>query len=316
MNQLVMVAGGVIAVYVVLALIVSQIVEWISTALNLRGRVLYASIVEMFSARKLNGDTTGASLVKAIYEHPLVGNLGMKKLPSYIPPRTFTLSLISSLRALSARAGAAALAAPALGDALLHDLHARVNTVLPVADPLRNSLGLIIEQTENSYDAVLKAIDNWYQAQMDRASGTFKRYTAYVQIGLGLIIVYAFRIDTFALVQALSKTAAAQSALGAAQTAQDGHVAAAVEALVDNGLISANALTFSFWFPSTFQQTLGLTLTWFAVLLGAPFWFDVLKQVMPVRLSGAKPDAQSAEKGDKQAVIPHAAPDAGAQGQA
>ena len=51
----------------------------------------------------------------------------------------------------------------------------------------------------------------------------------------------------------------------------------------------------------------GLALTWFAVLMGAPFWFDLLKQIVPVRMAGAKPVGSADEAtDDKQAK--HVAP--------
>ena len=216
--------------------------------------------------------------------------------------------MIASLRALPAQPGKTAPQPPDLsadGDALLKDLRERVAAVLPEGDPLHKSLGLIIEQTENNYDSVLKALDAWFEAQMDRVSGTFKRYAAYVQIALALLVAYVLHINTFALISALSKSAAAQSAISAAQSAQqNGDVAKAVTALLDNGVIPPDAFSFTPWFPSSVQEFFGVIITWFAVLLGAPFWFDVLKQIVPVRLSGAKPDPQAALKGDKQAVVP------------
>ena len=309
MNELISVGGGVVAVYVVLALIVSQMVEWISTIFNLRGRLLYRAILEMLSARKDGGASPARELVRAMYAHPLIGNLGMKKLPSYIGPRTFSISMIASLRSLKTPAGARGPAVPAMdadGPALLRDLCARLDAVLPEDDPLRSSLCLIIEQTENSYDAVLAAFDAWYEAQMDRVSGTFKRYAAYIQIVLAFLVVYAFHVDTIALINALSKSAAAQTALAVAQTAEENKdLVSAVTALVNSGLIQTSSLhVFTFWYPTSALEFVGVTLTWFAVLLGAPFWFDVLKQFVPVRLSGSKPDAQAFAAGDKQAVVP------------
>jgi hypothetical protein len=308
-NELITVGGGVIAVYVVLALIVSQIVEWISTIFNIRGKLLYGAILEMLSESEAGTPSTARALVAAMYAHPLIGNLGMKTRPSYIGPRTFSISLIASLRALPAQPGRAIAPPPPLdadADALLGDLRTRMDAVLPAQDPLRKSLGLIIEQTDNTYDAVLKALDAWYQAQMDRVSGTFKRYTAYVQIALAFIVVYAFHVDTIALIDALSKSAAAQSAIAVAQTAEENKdVASAVASLANAGLIQTSTLkVFTFWLPASPLECVGVVLTWFAILLGAPFWFDVLKQFVPVRMSGLKPDAQAVAAGDKQAVVP------------
>lgn len=305
MNQILTIAGGVIAVYIILALIVSQVTEWINNAFNLRGRLLLWGIEEMLSARNPSAASVGPRLVQAIYAHPLIGNLGMKALPSYVGPRTFTVSMIAALRSLDAQPGQTAPAAPDLsadGDALLKDLRARVTAVLPENDPLRKSLGLIIEQTANRYDAVLLAFDAWFESQMDRVTGTFKRYAFYFQLGVALVFVDACHADTFALVSALSKSAAAQSAVAAAQAAQNASVPDAVKSLLQDGLIPQAAATLGIWIPHTTSEYAGLALTWFAVLLGAPFWFDVLKQIVPVRLSGPKPDAQAARAGDRQAV--------------
>jgi hypothetical protein len=229
----------------------------------------------------------------------------VKTRPSYIGPRTISISLIASLRALPAQPGREIAPPPPLdadADALLADLRTRVDALLPAQDPLRKSLGLIIEQTDHTYDAVLKALDAWYQAQMDRVSGTFKRYAAYVQIALAFIVVYAFHVDTIALIDALSKSAAAQSAVAVAQTTEENKdVASAVASLATAGLIQTSTLkVFTFWLPASPLESVGVVLTWFPILLGAPFWFDVLKQFVPVRMSGLKPDAQAVAAGDNR----------------
>ena len=38
-----------------------------------------------------------------------------------------------------------------------------------------------------------------------------------------------------------------------------------------------------------FSKIFGIVISWFAVMLGAPFWFDLLKKIVPVRATGTKP---------------------------
>ncbi|HTW82848.1 MAG TPA: hypothetical protein VMD91_02130 [Candidatus Sulfotelmatobacter sp.] len=307
MQQILTVAGGLIAVYIILALIVSQVVEWINTTWNMRGKLLYKGILEMLSARR-NAGGSGQTLVTEIYAHPLVGNLGLKQKPSYIGARTFTVSLIAALRTLPAQPGKQLPPVPNLsadGVALLNDLQARVAAVFAPNDPVGKSLGLVIEQTENVYESVLGSIDAWFNAQMDRITGTFKRYSAYFQIGLAAIIVYVLRVDTLALVGQLNTSSAAQSAIAVAQGLQNGTTSldAALQALAKYDVIPSNLTFPAAWQPPhDVKVWVGMAITWFAILLGAPFWFDVLKRFTPVRLTGPKIDPQAAAQGDQQAV--------------
>jgi hypothetical protein len=50
---------------------VSQIVEWISTIFNIRGKLLYGAILEMFSQSADGTPSTARALVAAMYAHPL-----------------------------------------------------------------------------------------------------------------------------------------------------------------------------------------------------------------------------------------------------
>src|SRR5438270_12935285 len=102
MTQLLTIAGGLMAVYILLALITSHVCEWISAFTNQRGHLLERAIVVLLGGvqRDPKRDDATKELVDHLYDHPLMGNLGSTKtrLPSYIPARTFSISLVSSLR--------------------------------------------------------------------------------------------------------------------------------------------------------------------------------------------------------------------------
>jgi hypothetical protein len=304
------------SVYILLALITSHVCEWISAFTNQRGHLLERAIVVLLGGihRDPKRDDATKELVDHLYDHPLMGNLGATKtrLPSYIPARTFSISLISSLRgytaALDAKPGAPAAPVPmpppfSEPDVLLTDLKARV-TGMPDGI-LKSTLVTVLQGTKNDYDSALKAIDHWFDAQMDRVGGAYKRWTGIVQAIVGLLVVVALNSDTLSLIGQLHGAANATALIASTKTATGDTAGQLVNALSGAGVtIGWGTL------PNGGEWLLkiaGLALTWFAVLMGAPFWFDLLKQIVPVRMAGAKPVASSDEASDdKQAK--HVAP--------
>ena len=310
MTQLLTVAGGMMSVYILLALITSHVCEWISAFTNQRGHLLERGIAALLSG--VHRDATRSAgtkeLVDHLYEHPLIGDLGAtSRLPSYIAARTFSVSLVAALRDYTPAAGgtpaAPAPMPPAFSapDVLLDDLKARV-TGLPDGT-LKTALATVFQSTKNDYDSALRALDAWFDAQMDRVGGAYKRWAGLVQAIVGLIVVAALNGDTFTIVAQLHGAANATAAIGAANAANAQNIGQ-----LPNGLTSAGVTVGWTAIPhdagAWLQKLAGLMITWFAVLMGAPFWFDVLKQIVPLRMAGAKPVSTGDEaNGDKQAKL-------------
>ena len=312
MTQLLTIAAGVMSVYILLALITSHVCEWISAFTNQRGRLLERGIVVLLGGveRDAKRDAATKELVDHLYDHPLMGNLGASetRLPSYMPARTFSISLVWALRdytaAIAAAPGVPVSPAPmppafSTPDVLLDDLKARI-VGLPEGR-LKSTLETVLQGTKNDYDSALNAIDLWFDAQMDRVSGAYKRWSGIVQAIVALIVVAVLNSDTFTLLSELHVAANATAAINAAQASNGQDIGQLM-----SGLSSAGVTVGWSTLPHDGAQWLlklgGLLITWFAVLMGAPFWFDVLKQIVPVRMAGAKPVATSDEaNGDKQA---------------
>ncbi|HEY6235478.1 MAG TPA: hypothetical protein VIW69_10285 [Candidatus Elarobacter sp.] len=324
MTQLLTIAGGVMSVYILLALTTSHVCEWISALVNKRGHLLEQAIVVLLGGiqRDPARDATTKELVDHLYDHPLMGNLGASaaRLPSYIPARTFSISLVAALRgyaaALAAKTATAAAPVPAppafsAPDVLLDDLKARI-TGLPDGT-LKATLVTVLQGTRNHYDAALASIDDWFDAQMDRVSGAYRRWSGVVQAVVGLSIVVALNSDTLNLITQLHGIANAPVLMDAAKSANGPALIDAVRASNGHstgqlltGLSDAGVTVGWSALPQNAGQWLmkvaGLAITWLAVLMGAPFWFDLLKQVVPVRMSGRKPVATDDEaSGDVQA---------------
>ncbi len=313
------VAIALIGVYILFALITSNITERIGALLNQRGEKLYEGIVQLVGDAKTLAGAGGnaqsaladwggdakTALANYMYSHPLIVTLSTPKgdKPAYIPTRTFTLSFIDGFRHFFDQdANKTKVPMPQLlatPDQLFADFAKRVDG-LPDG-PLKQSLTIAIHQTNQNYDDLLKHIDDWFESGMQRVSGWYKRWSAAVVVVVGAVLVLLFNVDTFAIVRELVR---------------DQNVAAAA-ANISKNLNNPGSLTdvlnqfanvniplswqggdlrgdCSIWHNLRWLTKLGgLAVTLFAVTLGAPFWFDLLQAVVPVRLTGDKPAATS-----------------------
>ena len=148
--------------------------------------------------------------------------------------------------------------------------------------------------------AVQRHVEEWFDACMDRVSGWYKRRTQAILFLVGFLAAGAMNIDAFsvgrALLQdkALRDGAVAQAALLAQRAGPDAGFAALQRDL--------DAIQFpTGWEPppqrlrlpgtgataldtgQVLQMLAGWLVTAFAVMLGAPFWFDMLNRFMVVR---------------------------------
>ena len=201
MTQLLTIAGGVMAVYILLALITSHVCEWISAITNQRGHLLERAIVVLLGGvqRDATRDAAAKELVDHLYDHPLMGNLGATKTRlAELHPRAHVLDLaglvVTRLHGRGGVEGRSRRSTPApmppafsAPDVLLDDLKGRV-TGLPDGR-LKSTLVTVLQGTKNDYDSALKAIDTWFDAQMDRVGGAYKRWAGIVQAIIALIVV-------------------------------------------------------------------------------------------------------------------------------
>lgn len=285
MTSILSVAAALVGVYIIFALIASHVTEHIADLLNQRGKNLYKGVAALVGATQAPD-----AFVNYLYGHPLIANLspGVGRKPSYIPPRTFTLSFLDAIRQFfTVDAAKNAVPAPAVLAAptdLLEDLVARVGGMPD--GYLKRTLVTVLQNAEGTYDGVLRGIDQFFDTGMQRVTGWYKRWAAWVVAFVSAAIVIAFNADTIAIVRDFA--ANQQQALAFAQKAQQIGNGSTIGALL-NALppidLAWHIPPGGGWWP----KILGLILTWFAVMLGAPFWFNVLQQIVPVRLSGEKP---------------------------
>ncbi|MBV8970405.1 MAG: hypothetical protein JO331_15285 [Verrucomicrobia bacterium] len=70
---------------------------------------------------------------------------------------------------------------------------------------LQTALTTLLQQTEGDLENFKKAVETWFDDAMDRVSGWYKRHTQWVQLILGVALIFVFNLDSVSIVRALSE---------------------------------------------------------------------------------------------------------------
>ena len=174
---------------------------------------------------------------------------------------------------------------------------------------LRKALSALMQQAGNDYEQLLAVTDGWFNAQMDRVSGWYKRKSQYIVAAIALVVVLVSGLDSVEIATRLSSDPAMRAEFSAevartvptASTQQGGANTlspAALEALATEGNAQAQSNFASFFHVSPtgdkWRHLPGMLVTLVALMLGGPFWFDLLSSLVNVRGAGRKP-----ERGDQ-----------------
>jgi hypothetical protein len=322
------VAIGLVFLYIVLALLCSTVNESIATAIGLRARYLQLGLLNLFSGSS-NVTQEGKQLVDEFYHHPLVQGLIPPKhgedpgldptqvtkwfrkppYPSYVPSRTFVVALTDM-----ANAAANPLArienpseeqkqqAAATTARLQHisDEFERGLAALPSKE-LSEAMVALYRSVGGDATKFKHAAEEWFDDTMERVSGWYKRRVHWILLGIAIVVIVLLNADTLAAGRVFWRDDAVRaSVVKQAQTVAGGQPN---EATLDNTVKKLDLpLGWHLAFGneptelpndpvSWIAKLFGLALTIGAVMLGAPFWFDVLSKFVRVRGTGAPPPA-------------------------
>src|SRR5262249_54394654 len=157
-------------------------------------------------------------------------------------------------------------------------------------------------------------LEGWFNGTMDRVAGWYKRWTQAVIFALGLALVAFLDVDTIALASSLAGDPAQRQYLIAAAQEAAKHrpgdsgddpkkrIQAHLQEMRQLGLAvgwdQADARTWPQGGWGWVKKVVGLLVTAVAIMLGAPFWFDLLNKFMVVR-STVKPEEKSPKEKTK-----------------
>jgi hypothetical protein len=309
-------AIGMVTVYLVFALSVTAFNEAIAATLSSRGKWLLHGVASLFS-RSASDKGDMAMALKA-YDSPYIAYLqrGTHYLPSYLP----AWNLLQGMLDAASTGGARTLAT-------LDDLRAATKN-LPDGSPIRIGLENLLAAGDLTVEDFRQRYEAWFATFEAQVMSWYRQKTQLVVAGLSLVVVMSMNVDTLALVNQLAADPKVREALaeqgGQWSTSADlAAAAAALPAASKPGVMGvaetlqprASALATSGirlgWTQrawdravnspfAAFEKLVGLMLSAFAVALGAPFWFDLLKNLVAIRSVG-KSLSEQTEARDKKA---------------
>jgi hypothetical protein len=197
-----------------------------------------------------------------------------------------------------------------------------------IGGSLGRSLTALWERAAADPQQFLVEVAGWYDAQMERVSGWYKRWTKRWLIAVGLLIAVLVGVDTVRIAESLYGSNTVRAAVSAAATEPGlcGDPAANTDQGVTDGPAARTALCVQDTLrgldaaglplgwptgcpadvaacvrpvladPSApvdaldwLVKLLGIALTTGAAALGAPFWFDAISRLSSLRSTGTRP---------------------------
>ena len=242
---------------------------------------------------------------------------GRRDLPSYIPSAQFAAAILDLVaRGPVAKDAAGNATPPPLSVAGLRETAAKLDN-----EQVRRALLSAIDYAGDDLDKLKANIEGWFNGTMDRVSGWYKRRTQMILFLIGVLAAIILNVDAITIAHRISvdetlrKALVAQAesvvAKGAGNDACDitGSPEKGIQCLHDRLSDLGLPIGWSGWAPAPQAEALkceglsnclanlsiwqgagwiiriliGWLIIAFGVMLGAPFWFDVLNKFMIVR---------------------------------
>lgn len=201
-------------------------------------------------------------------------------------------------------------------------LEAAVGKLGPQHAKLQQQLESLLAQAGDDYTKLLAATDAWFNAEMDRVTGWYARQTQWIIIVIAFFLVSFAGVDTLEMVRTLSianpadlsvvaNSILVQNCTNSTPTSLKAQCPPSAAAPTTTSLTNGptNDQPFDItqfahvrtdfanwaWLSKTqsglqYHRWQGMLLTWLALALGGPFWFNLLCSFANIRSAGTKPD--------------------------
>jgi hypothetical protein len=295
------VAIGFIFLFFILSLVCSSLNEAVASLLSWRSKNLKLGIENLLSGREEISDD-GREAAARLLRHPLIQTLAPPRsrrdedpVPSYIPASAFVTAVLT-LDLAPPEEGKPEGASKAPTTA--REVEAAIEKI--PSKPVRDIFLTLFEQAERKVVPFREAAEKWFDASMDRVSGWYRRKVQWWLFLWALLIALAVNADSVQIADRLWTDEAVRSAVVArAEQAGDGDVD--IDQTVRelelplgwNLSFGDDARDLPDDAVAWISKAIGILITTFALLLGAPFWFDLLGKVAHLRSTGAKPPKSS-----------------------
>lgn len=257
---------GLTFIYFMISVICTNINDFVSRLLNLRTKELQSGL------RTLLGDP---DLMNKVWNHPLVKGIASQQGqgPTHIPSNTFALALFDAI--VPGDNGPSGL-----------DSIRGVAIKLPESSARYVVLNVIDTANRNMLTAQ-KSVEDWYNTAMEQVSQEYKLKMVYLSILVAALVTLILGVDSIGIANALYREPTVRAAVtSAAQTVSNPSPSLDVSKNVTAAVSSLDSLTLPIGWnrcPTTLegwgQKIIGLLITTLAASLGAPFWYDVLRNL-------------------------------------
>jgi hypothetical protein len=298
-SQVLEVIIGLTLIYLVLSIGCSGIKEVIAAMFSLRAKTLENGVRNMLK----NGPS---DFTAKLFSHPLIQATAPEgQKPSYISARMFAGALFDIVAP-----------ADATQPRTIQSLRAGVSQITDAK--LRTTLLNMIDSAGGDVDAARLKVEHWFDDTMARVSGWYKRMAQKIIFAAGLVLCVAVNADTIMIVKELWSDQALRSAVveQAGKRAQSANPAESTSPGVPLQQIAEeirdvntppigwarDARDIRAWpggIGTGALKVLGILLTAFAIVMGAPFWFDMLNNLINLRSSGNPPPVRGVEASSK-----------------
>lgn len=304
-SEMLEVAIGLSFIFLFASLVCSAMREGIEGFMKLRAQNLEQWIRENLSDGTKQTPSAGSEIIlggegaakgitlAGFYEHSLIYPLfsgeydratgRVSSLPSYIPSKHFAGAVLDLLAPADGKSRPALDQIAAAAEKLQNER-------------LKNVVLRAVGDAAGDLDKARAAIEDWYDQSMARLTGYYKRWTQVILIGLGLFVAVGLNIDAIAISQQLLRDKAIRSALASEVASLHGQSAADASKAVDDmsarikstGVLIGHPDGKFSWPTADMAGALriaGWLATALAIMLGAPFWFDLINKLVPIRSS-------------------------------
>lgn len=286
---------SLVFIYSLYSLLITTLNEGIAAIFNLRAKTLEKGIKRMLTD---NGDKEN-TIVNQFYQQPIIKFLGENnnKKPSYILSKSFAEALIHLCKSLVIDAKETE-----------KQLWVGIQKIKEINPETGKYLEIVYLDTEGDIKEFQKAIENWFNETMDRATGWYKKQTQKITLIIALAVALSFNVNTIGIIKNLSKNPKLASQVvemadkyAKASKANPNLISdkemnkqikivfiKAQNVVANNTEIqNANAILGLGWTKeekkNIGESILGCLITALAISLGAPFWFDLLNKLMQLR---------------------------------
>lgn len=294
-NGLLDVGIGLVVLYLALSVFCTVINEHLATIFKFRAKSLKAGVEQIIDDPIVRREFYNHGLISGARGVSVGGNPSQSDHPSYLAGSVFAMALLGSLD-------------PAKPLPAFKDIESSIKN-LPDSN-IRDALLAQVSASEGRLTDLRDGLSAWFDQSMERLSGAYKRQLKVVSFLVGLGLALSFNADTIRLAERLwhdgalrarlVQTAAAQRTSAAPAAGENGSPQATVlsnDFDAARGALGAIPLGWDIHGEDSgliggkgALKLLGILITTLAIMLGAPFWFDLLSKFMRIRGTGEKPE--------------------------